>query len=189
MAAQPVSNPVKKALNALFVLAVFGLAAWLYAPGIIRDNEAAQTRLIPAYGLRLTDVSCKNVLFAVAFCSVSYRPNVATLDTGIWYMVLGPVFKDRVTLMRRPDTGEVVTDFGIKHIKRRYAALGAAGLSIVGVFLADFLWRRPARVTVGPMGRAPTGPVDGGVPSRPGGLPSHSSMPQRVPRTFGQRRA
>lgn len=187
MTAQSVSRPVPFILNWSIILAVLGIAVWLYAPGIARDRQVAQTNLLPAYGQTLTEASCKNVLLVVTFCSISYRPNVATLDASIWYMVLGPVFKERITLMQRPDTGEIVTNFGINHLNRRYAALGLAGLLVVGAVSIDIVRRRGAAVRNGVMVRAPSGPVDGGVPNRPGGLPTHAKMPNRVPRTFGQR--
>ena len=189
MAAQPVSSPFARWLSVSLFVLVFGFGLWLYTPGVLRDASAAQTRLVPAFGMRLTNASCKSALFVVSFCTVSYKTSVATLDRTIRYMVLGTAGGERVRLMVRPDTGEVVTDFGITAYKRRVGALGASVLLIIVLLIAHVVHGRRLAVLAGPTGRVAPQPAYAASTERPGGLPSHSSMPQRVPRTFGQRRA
>lgn len=188
MAAQQ-SSPLARLLSLGFFILVFGSGLWLYTPGVLRDGSAGQTRLIPAFGMRLTDASCKSALFVVSFCSVSYKTSVATLDKTIRYMVLGTAGGERVRLMQRLDTGEVVTDFGVASYKRRVGALAASVLMILFLIVAQVMHQRRLAALAGPTARVVPQSPHPASPERPGGLPTHSTMPNRVPRTFGQRRA
>lgn len=190
------SSPIGRIVGIGFFLLAFGFCMWVYAPGVIRDASAVRAQTVPALGMRLTKASCKSAVMVVSFCSVSYKSSVAAPNAYLNYLVLGTFGGERVQLMRRVDTGEVITDFAVTQYAKRLYGLGIVGVLLLGLAFVLMMRRAPGsangeatyrQVPAQPTASQPA--TAGYAPSsnRPGGLPSHSSMPQRVPRTFGQR--
>jgi hypothetical protein len=104
-------------LIAAFVFAIVTLN--VEGPGLMRDFELRNARLVPARDLKIEEARCTSHWWILSNCSVSYSaPQAGKKTYSLSFSVFGSLGGESVQLMRAPDS-RVTTDIAMAMLVNR----------------------------------------------------------------------
>jgi hypothetical protein len=125
----------------LILVSLFAIATlYIEGPGLMRDFELRNARLVPAYDLKVEEAKCTSHWWIVSNCSISYSaPQAREKKYSIFFSVFGTLGGERFQLMRAPDN-RVTTDIGIAKLVNRFTS--TAVLTSIFAMMGFFAFRR-----------------------------------------------
>jgi hypothetical protein len=111
-------------LVTLLLACVFAIATLnVEGPGLMRDFELRNARLVPARDLKIEEARCTSHWWIVSNCSISYSaPQAGEKTYSLAFSVFGTLGGERVRLMRAPDN-RVTTDIAMAKLVNRVTAM------------------------------------------------------------------
>jgi hypothetical protein len=129
-------------LVTLVLACLFAIATLHFeGPGLMRDLELRNARLVPARDLKVEKAECRSHWWIVSNCSISYSASQTDEKKySLSFSVFGTLGGERFQLMRAPDN-RVTTDIGMAKLVNRITALTV----VICIFAAtSFVAFRPA---------------------------------------------
>ena len=110
-------------LVTLVLACLFAIATLHFeGPGLMRDLELRNARLVPARDLKVEEAKCRSHWWIVSNCSVSYSaPQTGEKKYSLSFSVFGTLGGERVQLMRAADN-RVTTDIAMAKLVNRITA-------------------------------------------------------------------
>jgi hypothetical protein len=107
---------------------------YVEGPGLMRDFELRNARLVPARDLKVEEAECTSHWWIVSNCSISYSAPQARAKTySLNFSVFGTLGGERFQLMRAPDN-RVTTDIAMAKLVNRVTAMTMimCGFAVMG---------------------------------------------------------
>jgi hypothetical protein len=112
-----------RSLITLVLACLFALVMiYVEGPGLMRDFELRNARLVPARDLKVEEAQCEVHGWILSHCSISFSAPQAREKQSITFSAFGTLGGERFHLMRAPDN-RVTTDIGVAKLVNRATAM------------------------------------------------------------------
>ncbi|MEN3383377.1 MAG: hypothetical protein V7608_3421 [Hyphomicrobiales bacterium] len=113
-----------RSLITLMLACLFAVVMiYVEGPGLMRDFELRNARLVPAQDLKVEEAQCEVHWWILSHCSISYSaPQAREKKYWLSFSAFGTFGGERFHLMRAPDN-HVTTDIGVAKLVNRVTAM------------------------------------------------------------------